>query len=156
LHGRALLATDPNCAMVHADLRAPELILAAPETRDLIDFDRPTAVLMVSVLEVVPDSDRPAELIARLTAPTVSGSHLVISHFGRNYGTAEQVRTALEAAARTGTPARCREPAELLALLGAFVPVAPGAVAIHQWRPDQEPRIRTDRSHGYPVVGRKQ
>jgi hypothetical protein len=155
LHGRALLAEDPNCAMVHADLREPELILAAPETRNLIDFERPTAVLMVSILEVFPDSDRPAELIARLTASTVSGSHLVISHFGRNYGNPDQVRTALEAAARTGTPARCREPAELLALLGAFLPVPPGVVAIHQWQPDQQPRTGTDRSHGYAVVGRK-
>jgi hypothetical protein len=155
LHGRALLADDPHCAVVHADLHEPEEILTAPETLDLIDFDRPTAVLMVSILEVFPDSDQPHDLIRRLTAPTVAGSHLVISHFGRNYGTPAQVRTALEAAARTGTPALHREPIELISLLGDFVPVPPGAVAMHAWRPDEESRAGTTRSPGYAVVARK-
>jgi len=155
LHGRALLADDPNCAVVHADLHRPEEILAAPETRQLIDFARPTAVLMVSILEVFPDSERPADLISRLTAPTASGSHLVISHFGRNYGTPDQVRTALEATALTGTPAVYREPIELLALLGDFVPVPPGVVAMDAWRPDAEPRTDVTRSPGYAVVARR-
>jgi hypothetical protein len=155
LHGRALLAEDPLCAVVHADLHRPEEILAAPQTARLIDFTRPTAVLMVSLLDVFPDSDRPAELISRLTAPTASGSHLVISHFGSNYGTPAQVRSALEAAARTGTPGVCREPADLVALLGDFVPVPPGVVPMHAWRPDEEPRPNMTRSPGYAVVARK-
>jgi hypothetical protein len=155
LHGRALLADDPYCAVVHADLHRPEEILAAPETRGLIDLDRPTAVLMVSILDVIPDSDKPHDLISRLTAPAASGSHLVISHFGRNYGTEAQIRTALEAAALTGTPALLREPIELLGLLGTFVPVPPGVVDIHAWRPDDGPRDGTARSPGYAVVARK-
>ena len=154
LHGRALLADDPRCAVVHADLHEPESILGAPETRELIDFSRPVAVLMVSLLDVFPDAHRPGELIQRLTDPTVSGSQLVISHFGRNYGTPDQIRTALDAAARTGTPAVLREPIELIALLGDFVPVPPGAVAMHAWRPDGEARGVT-RSPGYAVVARK-
>jgi hypothetical protein len=110
---------------------------------------------MVSILEVFPDSDRPDDLIRRLTAPTVTGSHLVISHFGRNYGTPAQVRTALEAATQTGTPALHREPIELIALLGDFVPVPPGVVAMHAWRPNEESRAGTTRSPGYAVVARK-
>lgn len=155
LHGRALLADDPASAMVHADVHEPERILTAPETQELIDFSHPVAVLMVSILEVIPDVDRPAELVARLTAPTVPGSHLVISHFGRNFGTPAQIRTALEAAARTRTPAVHREPAELVALLGDFVPVPPGVVPLHEWRPDQDLTIDPSRLYGYAVVARR-
>jgi hypothetical protein len=155
LHGRALLDADPRCAAVHADLHEPDRILNAPETRELIDFSRPVAVLMVSILEMIPDTDRPAELVARLTAPAVSGSHLVISHFGRNFGTPDQVRTAVKEAARTSTPAVHREPEELVALLGQFVPVPPGVVPLHQWRPDHRVGADPDRSHGYAVVARR-
>jgi hypothetical protein len=155
LHGHALLAEESGCAMVHADVHEPERILDAPETRELIDFTRPVAVLMVSVLEMVPDGDHPADLVARLTAPTVTGSHLVISHFGRNFGTPAQIRTALEAAARTRSPAVHREPEELIGLLGDFVPVPPGVVPLHEWRPDRGPVGDPNRSHGYAVVARR-
>lgn len=63
--------------------------------------------------------------------------------------------TALEAAALTGSPALHRKPIELLALLGDFVPVPPGVVAMHAWRPDEGPHTGVTRSPGYAVVGRK-
>jgi hypothetical protein len=155
LHGRALLADDPRCAAVHVDLHEPDRILNAEETRELIDFSRPVAVLMVSILEMIPDGDGPAELVARLTAPTAPGSHLVISHFGRNFGTPAQIRTAMEASAQMSTPAVHREPKELVALLGDFTPVPPGVVPLHEWHPDRDVSTDPNRSHGYAVVARR-
>jgi hypothetical protein len=155
LHGRALLADDPLCAAVHADLHQPDDILNAPETRELIDFDRPVAVLMVSIVELIPDADRPPELIARLTEPLVSGSHLVMSHFGRNFGTPAEIRAAMEAAAHMATPAVQREPAELIAMLGDFTLIEPGVVPLHEWRPDHDQIGEPVRSHGYALVARR-
>ncbi|HEY1966607.1 MAG TPA: SAM-dependent methyltransferase [Pseudonocardia sp.] len=150
----AILAGVPGCAVVNADLRDPESILGHRHTRELLDFDRPIAVLLVALLHVIPDRDRPAELIGRLTSTAVPGSHLVISHFSSNYGTEAQIRKVIEWSARTTTPLVAREPAQILALLGDFRPVPPGLVPVHEWRPDTEPAAGTAQSGGYGVVAR--
>jgi hypothetical protein len=154
IHSRSILADDELSGVVQGDLRAPEAILSDLVTQRLIDFERPVAVLLVALLHVVPDADHPAQLLTRLTSHTGSGSLLVISHFGRNYGTPEQVQALIEWSRGTTTPLLVREPAEILALLGQFTPVPPGLVPVHEWRPDQDGPAST-RSAGYAVVGRK-
>jgi hypothetical protein len=154
LHSRAILTGDELSGVVQADLRAPEAILADPITRRLIDFDRPVAVLLLALLHVIPDSDRPAEVLARLTEHARPGSHLVISHFGPNYGTPEQIELLLEISRHTTTPMVVREPAELAALLGDFVPLPPGVVQVHEWRPDPDGPL-SHQSGGYGVVARR-
>jgi SAM-dependent methyltransferase len=151
----AILAEVPGCAVVNADLRDPDSILDHPGTRELLDFNRPIAVLLVALLHVIPDRDRPAELISRLTRSAEPGSHLVISHFSSNYGSEAQMRKVIEWSARTTTPLVAREPSEILALLGEFVPVPPGLVPVHEWRPDAEPTAGTAQSGGYGVVARR-
>ena len=154
LHSRAILAGDELSAVVQADVRAPETILEDPATRRLIDFGRPVAVLLLALLHVIPDSDRPAEVLARLTEHARPGSYLVISHFGRNYGTPEQVDLLLELSRHTTTPMVVREPEELVALLGDFVPLRPGVVQVHEWRPDPD-GPRSHQSGGYGIVARR-
>jgi S-adenosyl methyltransferase len=154
LHSRAILTGDALTGVVQGDLRAPEAILDDPVTRQLIDFERPVAVLLVALLHVIPDSAHPAELLTRLTAGAGPGSHLVISHFGPNYGTPEQVQALVEWSRGTTTPMLARDPAELTALLGDFVPVPPGVVAVHEWKPDPDGPV-SDHSGGYAVVARR-
>ncbi|HMH94918.1 MAG TPA: SAM-dependent methyltransferase, partial [Streptosporangiaceae bacterium] len=55
-HSRAL-KTGEGTAVIHADLRDPDTILGHPDTRRLIDFSEPLAVLFVSVLHFVDDDD---------------------------------------------------------------------------------------------------
>ncbi|WP_028936771.1 SAM-dependent methyltransferase [Pseudonocardia spinosispora] len=154
MQSRTILEGDELSGVVNADLRQPEAILDDPATRSLIDFDRPVAVLLVALLHVIPDSDGPAELLSRLTAHTVPGSCLVLTHFSSNYGTPEQVEALLELTRNTTTPLLIREPDEILALLGDFVPTPPGLVPVHEWRPEQE--TGTAQSSGYAVVARKE
>jgi SAM-dependent methyltransferase len=153
MQSRTILGEDPRSGVVHADLRDPESVLADPITRRLLDLERPVAVLMVALLHVIPDSAGPAELVARLTAPAVSGSHLVVSHFGDIYGDRRQVAQALDWSRRTTTPLVARDPSEILALLGDFVPVAPGVVPVHEWRPDSATDV--EQSSGYGVVAER-
>jgi hypothetical protein len=80
VHGRVLLAESDEVAMVEADLRQPERILADPTTRELLDFDRPVAVLLVAILHFVADEDDPFGVVARLREAMAPGSYLVISH----------------------------------------------------------------------------
>jgi len=154
IHSRAILAGDELSGVVQGDLRAPETILDDPATQRLIDFDRPVAVLLLALLHVIPEDDRPAQLVTRLTARTGPGSYLVISHFGHNFGTPEQVRTVLELSRDTTTPMVVRTPEEILGMLGDFTPVDPGAVPVHEWRPDPE-GPPSNHSGGYAIVARK-
>jgi len=43
----------PGTAAVRADVRSPEVIFASPVVKELIDFDQPCGVLMMSVLHFV-------------------------------------------------------------------------------------------------------
>lgn len=79
-HGAELLDPEGNTAVVTGDLRDPEGVLAHPELRRLIDFDRPVALLMTAILHFVPDEADPWGKVARLTQALCSGSYLVLSH----------------------------------------------------------------------------
>jgi SAM-dependent methyltransferase len=68
----------PGTAAVRADVRSPELIFAAPEVEELIDFDQPCGVLMMSVLHFVGGSIGP--LVAQYTDRLAPGSYLALSH----------------------------------------------------------------------------
>src|SRR5947208_805756 len=63
-HSRHLLATNPYATIVDADLRRPSVVMRHHETRRLLDFSRPVAVLMVSVLHFVTDEEDPAGIVA--------------------------------------------------------------------------------------------
>ncbi len=58
----------PGTATVRADVRSPEVIFASPEVEELIDFDQPCGLLMMSVLHFVGGD------IAPLVAGTRGGS----------------------------------------------------------------------------------
>ncbi len=81
VHARALLSTHPlgRMAVVQADVRDPERLLADDQVRSLIDFARPLAVLLVSVLQFVPDRE-PQDVVAPLRDAMPRGGHLVVSH----------------------------------------------------------------------------
>jgi hypothetical protein len=66
-HAQALLTT-PRTVAVHGELTRPEEILADPQVRRLIDFDRPVAILLVAVLHFLPAEANSAGMIAKLRA----------------------------------------------------------------------------------------
>ena len=79
-HSQTLLADNPDATVMQGDVREPEAIVTHPEVRRLLDLDRPTALLLVSVLHFVPDTHDPAQLLAVLRDAVVPGSYLVISY----------------------------------------------------------------------------
>ena len=79
-HARALLTSSPEgrCAYIDADIREPEKILNA--AAEVLDFTEPVAVVLMAVLQFVPDDDDPHGIVRRLMAAVPAGSYLVISH----------------------------------------------------------------------------
>ena len=64
-HARALLTSKPEgaCAYIDADLRDPDKILVS--AADTLDFSQPVAVMLLTVLQFVPD-DEAGPLVGRL------------------------------------------------------------------------------------------
>ncbi|MEU7525942.1 SAM-dependent methyltransferase [Saccharothrix sp. NPDC042600] len=134
-HSRAILRDEPNADAVLADLRRPEDVLEAAETRRLIDFSQPVAVLMFAVLHFVDDADDPAGLVRRYLEPAAPGSHLALSHASFE-GDADRAEEGTRQFRRRVGDFTMRDRREVTALFGDLEIVEPGVVYLPQWRPD--------------------
>jgi hypothetical protein len=155
VHGRALLAGS-NTAVVQADLREPDAILDDPETRQLIDFDQPTAVLLSAILHHIRDEEDPAGIVARLRDAIGPGSYVAISHGTADFSPEAATRAAARfAQARTAAPYVHRSRAEIERFLDGLELVFPGLVQLPLWRPDGKIPDYVSRVTMYGGVGRK-
>ncbi|MEZ0074760.1 SAM-dependent methyltransferase [Planotetraspora sp. GP83] len=151
-HARAILVRSDNVEFVEGDLRHPREILGHPAVRRLIDFDEPVALMFVSVLHFVDDSEDPRGILAAYRDAVAPGSHLILSHlskdaFPQKMAAAERVYEG----ANTRLGARTRE--EILGLFEGFEVLDPGLVGPAEWRP-QGP-WSTERFAGLVGVGLK-
>jgi hypothetical protein len=112
VHARALLAANAGTHAVEADLREPGTIFGHPDVRQLIDFDEPVAVLLLSVLDFVADAENPYGIVDDLLMSLAPGSHVVISHAERT-PELEAVSWLYREAGVTFTPRSRQEIAEL-------------------------------------------
>jgi SAM-dependent methyltransferase len=155
-HARALLSTDPLTAVVEGDVRNPAGILGDPQTRSLIDFTQPVCVLLVAILHFVPDSDRPARLVATFRDAIAPGSHLILSHATMDGAPPQEAARTGDAKAvydKATAPLIMRGAGQVKRLLDGFSLVEPGLVHITAWRPDTPVRGEFDAFLG--AVGRK-
>lgn len=135
-HGRHLLRNVERTTVTEADLRDVDRVLTADEVTGLLDFDRPIAVLMVSVLNFVEDDDVAREVVRRYTEPLVPGSFLALSHVTPESVPPEVAGRVAELYRNANPPSFWRSPAQISALLEGFDLVAPGLVPPSQWHPD--------------------
>jgi hypothetical protein len=139
-HGRALTA-DTNgdrTGFLLADLHDPADILAKVAESKILDLDRPVGLLLVSVLMLLRDDDRPYEVVGHLMDALPSGSCLAISHPTADFDPAAMAQ-AVRANARSGltlTPRSHAETERFFTGLDLFTPlVAP----VRAWRPESPP-----------------
>ncbi|HEX6676282.1 MAG TPA: SAM-dependent methyltransferase [Actinomycetes bacterium] len=133
-HANALLA-EPTTATVLADLREPERIVRHPRTRELLDFTKPVAVLLVAVLHFITDDEDPAAIVGCLRDVLAPGSFLVVSHATGDFRpeVAGKVTKVYE---RASAPLVLRSRPEVARLFHGFELVPPGLVQPAAWRPD--------------------
>lgn len=155
-HSKALLAgtTEGRIAVIQEDLRRPAAILNNPEVRDILDFAEPMAIMLVSVLQFIPDSDDPAAIVARLCAGAVPGSYLVISHPTNDFR-AEAVKQVQASYNQAKVSATARSKAQIARFFGDLELLDPGLVRIPLWRPEWPPAPNPDRIWMYGGVGVK-
>ncbi|MFB9906788.1 SAM-dependent methyltransferase [Allokutzneria oryzae] len=145
-HGKRILADNPNAAAVLGDMRDPARLLDEPDVRDLLDFGRPVAVLMVAVLHFVPDSQDPWSMVAGYVDRLAPGGYLVVSHGTNEHFSEEETssfETVREVYQRTTSPIVVRTSAEVAAFFAGLDLVDPGVVRLSDWRPDSEERWKS-------------
>ncbi|BBG04393.1 MULTISPECIES: SAM-dependent methyltransferase [Pseudonocardia] len=156
VHSRALLDEVDRTEVLAADLTEPSRVLDNPLTRTHLDFSRPIAVLMVSVLHFVPDEARPADLVRTYLEAMAPGSHLVISH-----ATAEGGHLGADEAQsiynrdRSPNAMRMRSTEEVAELFGDLQLLEPGVVRIPLWRPESPVGPEVQRYPGLAGVARR-
>jgi hypothetical protein len=140
-HARALLTSSPEgrSAYIQADLRDPQAILDDPATRDVLDFDRPVALVLAAVLHFMPDHFQPATAIATLLDALPSGSYLIASHATAEHVPESDLVKATRAYQASGVPWQPRDSDDFAKLaFGRLDLIPPGVVLVSQWRPDSD------------------
>ncbi|MGW8376669.1 SAM-dependent methyltransferase [Streptomyces sp. ODS28] len=132
----AKLTNSGNAGFVLGDLRDPQAILEHPELKELIDFDRPVALLMVAVLHFIRDEEDPQGLVAALTERLPEGSCLAMTHITADFDGGAAVEQAASVYKNATADLAIRTKDEVLPLFKGFDLVDPGLVQIPLWRPD--------------------
>ena len=152
-HSRLMLQGNLDAAIIHAELREPDKILADPEVRLLLDFSQPVAVVLSAVLHFIPDDDQAADILAALRGALAPGSYLVICHGCRDErpGLASSFETVYNSRVTGQLHLRTRD--EITRLFDGFTLIDPGLVWIPQWRPDSPEQVPDDPQEYWGLVG---
>jgi hypothetical protein len=134
--------------IITADMRDPAAILDHPDTRALIDFSRPVAVLFIAVFHFVPDSDDPGRIVAAFRDRLAPGSYLALSHLTTDSPSAEERRLMVDTYRDTAAPIVYRDRDQIRDLFDGFELVPPGLVRPGRWHPDEKNGAPTDRLYG--------
>ncbi|HET6257918.1 SAM-dependent methyltransferase [Pseudonocardia sp.] len=134
-HARAMLGDDDTTTVISGDLRAPETIFDDPQTRALIDMDRPFAVLLSGILHHVSDKADPFRAAAEVSATLSPDSYLLISNFLDEDPRAKDLERAFLDSVGSG---RFRTWDENRRFFEGLEMVEPGLVYANRWRPDAD------------------
>ena len=132
-HARALLTSDPAGATdyIDADLRNTGTILA--QAARMLDFSRPVAVMLVGILQCIPDEDDPPGIVAVLMDAVPPGSYLAVSHPAADVYAQARAGAALLNEGLS-SPIIFRTRAAVARFFDGLELVEPGLVSISQWR----------------------
>jgi hypothetical protein len=149
------LAENPNAAFILSDARDVERIMDHPDTKRLIDFGEPAAVLYFMFLHFIPDAHDPMGMVRGVLDRLAPGSYLVISHVVSDEPKVRQQMTDVSLANTRGNFGRIRSREDIGAFFEGLEPVEPGLVDIRDWRPDGRAEEQADRWFVFGGVARK-
>ncbi|MFF4585087.1 SAM-dependent methyltransferase [Streptomyces sp. NPDC001388] len=156
-HSQAVLEGNEHAGVVAADLCKPQEILGSSQVRDLIDLDRPVALLLVAILHFVEDADDPYRAVAELTEALAPGSVLVLTHASYEGMPLprEQTEAMVDVYEDIRNPLIMRTRDEVARFFEGYDMVEPGLVPMPCWRPESEPQDEDPYAFcGFAGVGR--
>jgi S-adenosyl methyltransferase len=134
-HARALLDSTPEgaTAYIEADAGDTEAILAA--AREVLDFSQPVAVMVLCVMQYVPDSAGPHQIVSRLMDVVPAGSYLTMSDTTTDINPDQVLDGTARLNARMGSARFTPRTGEQIArFFDGLDLVDPGLVPLPQWR----------------------
>jgi hypothetical protein len=154
----ALLQATPNAIAVQGDARQPDAILAHPQVRRVLDFNRPVAVLLIALLHFVTDDADAYHLVRVLRDALPAGSYVAIAH-----ATYEGVPPALveqneRLYTQTTSPVKTRARVAIERFFAGLDLIEPGVVYVPLWHPESADDLFLDepaRSCNFGGVGHK-
>lgn len=138
-HSNEILSGNEDAAAIQADLGVPGDILGHPETARLLDFDQPVALLLMSVLQFVPD-EAAVPGVRALRAALPAGSFLGLTHVAVEavtQGPKSTVDTVYSGSNAATTTPRTRT--QITDFFGGWPLLEPGLIWAPQWRPGDDP-----------------
>jgi hypothetical protein len=135
-HARALLTSTPEGATnyVYADLRNPGTILR--EAARTLDFTQPIALMLLGIMEHIPDNDEAHAIMSQLLDALPSGSYLALCDPTTEVRP-EVMREAVRAWNESATPPiKARSRQELIRFFDGLELLEPGMVSASLWRPE--------------------
>lgn len=135
-HARALLVGSPDGATdyLDEDIRDPDIILA--RAARTLDFTKPVAIMLLGVLYMIPDADRPYDIVATLMNAVPSGSYLAISHPASDVDGEAAAEAARQYNASLPTTQTNRTREQVTRFFDGLELLEPGVVQLNRWRPD--------------------
>ena len=131
-YSREILDGNVRADIVDGDLRDPDAILGSPQVRRLIDRETPVGLLLLGVVQYIPDSGDPAGLIASYLDRLPPGSMLALTHFTQDNNEAEMA-AAVEFFSGTASPMTPRRHGEVAALVAGLDLLPPGVEFTARW-----------------------
>jgi hypothetical protein len=122
---------------IEADLRDPGVILADARLREVIDLDRPVALLLLAVLHCFDDTEHPERSVAAFVDALPRGSHVIASHATADLDPANEAVADYYRGNGVPLHMRSRDRFAALAFPGLRL-VDPGIVLLADWRPDPD------------------
>jgi S-adenosyl methyltransferase len=136
-HNDALLATRDGVITIRADVRDPDAVLSHEALAACLDFRRPVAVLLLSVLHFISLAEDAPGIIARLRERLAPGSYLAISLGTSDGADPEMLAETTQTYAGARMPFTLRSRAQIMDLFDGFDLIEPGVVSLPEWRPDR-------------------
>lgn len=154
-HARALLTSSPEgaTAYIDADLRATDTILE--RAARTLDFGQPVAVMLLGILQGIPDQEGPGAIIARLMHAVPSASHLALTQIASDVAADEVAEGVQRYNEQAAAPVAARTHAEVCEFFAGLELVDPGVVQAHRWRPGTGDLGSTRNLAIYAGVGQK-
>ncbi|MFZ4179632.1 SAM-dependent methyltransferase [Streptomyces pseudogriseolus] len=140
-HSKVVLEGNDRAGILAADLRKPQEILGSDEVGQLIDLNRPVALLLVAILHFVEEADDPYGAVAELSEALAPGSMLVLTHAAYEGIPLppERAERAVDVYRDMRNPLIMRTREEIARFFEGYDMVEPGLVPMPRWRPDTAP-----------------
>jgi trans-aconitate methyltransferase len=133
-HAKALLTSSPEGATAYIDADLRDTATIVEQAGGILDFGQPVAVMLLGILQGIPDQDEPGVIIARLMDAVAPGSYLAISQIASDVAVDEVAEGVQRYNEQAAVSVAARTHAEVCRFFAGLDLIEPGVVQVHRWR----------------------